>query len=1150
MVKQEMPRLDSGEMKILINTNRFLRYLWLGVFVMNLLVVAFAVHAIYFNLSSQVERAQTATGNLSTALEREIAGIFDSIDITLKTLVDRHTRLQQSGPLLGDEWSHDLRQTSAFLPILAGVRATDASGLVLYGLGKDDPRGASVSMRDYFVAHRDNPNAGLVISQPLQSKITRKRSIVLSRRLNMANGEFAGVVAATIPYERFTERFMSLKLGEKGSIGMRDRSMRLIVRYPALPDDGAIGSTRDANEFSAALEKNSNAGSYHVGPSSIDGVERYHGYSFNERYGFYINVGVAEDEYLARWRLESLQTLALVLVFMFSTVLIASQLHRAWIHQQRSAAQLKKSESNFHLLADAAPYGVALLDANGRFSYLNPALTKMLGYTIEDTPDAAILFEKAYPDPVYRESVLAAWNLLVAGAVSPDPVGRTLQVCRKDGVRRDIHFIVVKMNDGRITVTLEDITDRRQNEARVKTLLAEQNLIFDNVHVGILMTRNRRIIKCNRRQAEMFGYAGPEEIEGELTEIFYCSLEQFMDVGESQYGMMAIAGFAQGELEMRRKDGKRIWIMLTGRPLDPSAVLEGSIWVYADITERMRTEAELRIAAVAFESREGTLVTDAEGTILRVNQAFVKATGYTSEEMVGRNPRLLKSGRHSADFYREMWDSVRRTDGWQGEIWDRRKSGDEYLKWLTISAVRDVKGAVTHYIGTQLDITERKKAEEKIRELAFFDQLTGLPNRTLLADRLKQTMAASSRSGQYGALLFIDLDNFKTLNDTLGHDIGDQLLKQVSQRLMESVREGDTVARLGGDEFVVVLAGLAELPGEAASSVETVAEKVLDSLCQPYRLGNVHHRSTASIGVTLFRGDATTIDELMKQADLAMYKSKEAGRNLVGFFDPTLASAVKERAALESDLRHALDERQFLLHYQPQTSGGKLTGAEALVRWLHPQRGLVQPGEFIAVAEESELILPLGDWVLKTACMQLLEWAGRPEMANLTVSVNVSARQFRQPDFVDQVLAVLNSTGANPQLLKLELTETLLVANVQDIIEKMSALKARGVGFSLDDFGTGYSSLSYLKRMPLYQLKIDRSFVRDVLVDPNDAAIARTIVALGQSLGLVVIAEGVETVEQREFLAASGCQAYQGYLFSRPLPIAEFEKFARRDSFL
>ncbi|TKC87964.1 EAL domain-containing protein [Trinickia terrae] len=581
------------------------------------------------------------------------------------------------------------------------------------------------------------------------------------------------------------------------------------------------------------------------------------------------------------------------------------------------------------------------------------------------------------------------------------------------------------------------------------------------------------------------------------------------------------------------------WLIVTGR--------SRAMRLASAMTRELREhEAELRIAAVAFNSLEAMMITDACGKILRVNSAFTECTGYTPAEIVGETPRILNSGRHDAAFFREMWDTIHRVGGWQGEIWDRRKNGDIYPKWLTIAAVTGEDGVVSHYVGTHHDITESKIAEERIKELAFFDALTRLPNRTLLMDRLKQAITASARNDACGALLFIDLDHFKTLNDTLGHDKGDLLLRQVAQRLAASVQENDTVARVGGDEFVVVLGSLSENRPEAASQTEALGERIIAVLGEPYQLAELEYRATASIGATVFKGHQASIDELLKQADLAMYKSKERGRNAMCFFDPNMQIAVLERAVLEAGLRHAIAEDQFLLHYQAQIDGDRVTGVEALVRWQHPQRGIVPPSDFIPLAEETGLILELGYRVLETACAQLARWAARPGMAHLTIAVNVSAQQLREPGFVDKVLNVIGQTGARPDRLKLELTESVLVDNVQDIIGKMSALKERGVVFSLDDFGIGYSSLSYLKLLPLDQLKIDRSFVRDVLVDPNDAAIARTIVTLARSLGLGVIAEGVETEAQRDFLAMAGCHAYQGYYFCRPLPIDGFEAFANR----
>jgi diguanylate cyclase (GGDEF)-like protein/PAS domain S-box-containing protein len=688
------------------------------------------------------------------------------------------------------------------------------------------------------------------------------------------------------------------------------------------------------------------------------------------------------------------------------------------------------------------------------------------------------------------------------------------------------------------------ISRDRAHASASKRLL--QTIFESNPDALLVIDSNRHIVMANRQASALLGYE-----HGDLSGCDFAVI--IPERLRANHPILRLGGSAKGaargqvraeESHVKRRDGQEIEveINLSRLKTDQGPLVSCSL---RDIRARNKAEAELRISATAFESNEGIIVTDADGVIQRINLAFTRISGYTLADLVGKTTDMLRSNRHDKDFYRAMLESIRETGGWQGEVWGRRKNGEEYPEWLNISAVKNKDGKVTHYVGSHADITERKQAEAEIKDLAFFDQLTGLPNRTLFADRLKQTIRASSHSGNYGALLFIDLDNFKELNDTMGHDVGDKLLRQVAKRLIALAREVDIVARLGGDEFVVILANLSAIEREAVDQAQTIAEKTLDSLRLPYTLGEVTYASTASVGATLFREKRDTFEELMKQADLAMYKSKAVGRNTVRFFDPTMEAAIMERARLEKDLRHGLAHRHFAVFYQAQVAGeGYLIGAEALVRWHHPERGVISPKDFIQVAEESGLILPLGHWVLETACRQLAAWSGNLDMAHLTIAVNVSASQFRQHDFVDQILDVLETTGANPMRLKLELTESLLVDDVPTVIEKMNALKNRGVGFALDDFGTGYSSLSYLKRMPLVQLKIDQSFVRDVLTDPSDAAIAKTIVALARSLDLSVIAEGVETEAQRDFLAQNGCHDYQGYLFSVPLPIEEFEQFA------
>jgi diguanylate cyclase (GGDEF)-like protein/PAS domain S-box-containing protein len=602
----------------------------------------------------------------------------------------------------------------------------------------------------------------------------------------------------------------------------------------------------------------------------------------------------------------------------------------------------------------------------------------------------------------------------------------------------------------------------------------------------------------------------------------------------------AVQRIGNGQLETR--------VAVSGRVTELGNMAHGINAMAARLEQesmslQRQIEETTRLAAAAFESHDSMIITDANGTILRVNQAFTENTGYTAEEVVGKNPRrLLRSGRHGPEFYREMWKTIISTGTWHGEVWDRRKNGEVYPKWLSITAVRGGDGVVTHYVGSHIDITDRKAAEEEIQYLAFYDPLTHLPNRRLLMDRLKQALVATARSGRVGALLFIDLDNFKNLNDTLGHDKGDQLLQQVTQRLEACIRKGDTVARLGGDEFVVMLLDLSDQAIDAAAQVETIGEKIRTALSQPYQLGAHSYRCSASIGVTMFDGNLQSSDELMKQADIAMYQAKKAGRNALRFFDWRMQENISARVSLETELQKALANHQFQLHYQIQVdSMMRPLGAEALIRWLHPDNGFVLPANFIPLAEETGLILPIGEWVLETACAQLKAWQQDELTRSLTLAVNVSARQFHQQGFAAQVQAALDRHEINPALLKLELTESMLLADIEDTVATMSALHRSGVQLSLHDFGTGYSSLQYLKRLPLDQLKIDQSFVRDITVDPSDIAIVRTIVAMARSLDIAVIAEGVETEQQRQLLHENGCSHYQGMLFGKPVAIGQFE---------
>ncbi len=554
---------------------------------------------------------------------------------------------------------------------------------------------------------------------------------------------------------------------------------------------------------------------------------------------------------------------------------------------------------------------------------------------------------------------------------------------------------------------------------------------------------------------------------------------------------------------------------------------------------------KLQLAAAVFEGgSEAVVICDADNRILTVNRPFTQITGYAAEDVIGQSPSLFASGYHDAAFYQAMWLRLKQEDQWDGEIWNRRKDGSIFPEWLRIAVVRNAAGAIENYIATFSDISERKHAEEQIRHLAFYDPLTGLPNRRLLLDRLHQALLNSERHGRHAAVLFIDLDNFKSLNDTQGHDVGDLLLVEVAARLKQCVRETDTVARLGGDEFVVMLENLSVEFAQAVGEAERVATPIIQAMQAPFELAGYRHHSSCSIGVSVFFGCRESVEELLKHADTAMYQAKAAGRGVARFFVPAMQEALEARLLWESELRRGIAEGQLRLFYQVQIGPGqRVRGVEALVRWQHPERGLVPPGEFIALAEDTGLILPLGAWVLEEACRQLAVWAQSPATAHLHIAVNVSARQFHQPGFAESVHGLIQRHGIHPSRLKLELTESLLLDNVNESIATMQALRTLGIAFSMDDFGTGYSSLTYVKRLPIDQLKIDQSFVRDLTTDRDDEAIVRAIIAMAHSLKLEVIAEGVETEAQRSFLEHNGCHAFQGYLFGRPMPIEQLDSW-------
>jgi len=694
-----------------------------------------------------------------------------------------------------------------------------------------------------------------------------------------------------------------------------------------------------------------------------------------------------------------------------------------------------------------------------------------------------------------------------------------------------------------VGIVLLIFNNRLADQVRLRTaaLAASERsfrAFFELASVGVAQidAHSGRFCKINRKYCELVGYSEEEMLQRTARDITH---PEDLELDLQQRRDLVAGRISEYTFEKRylRKDGGLVWVIITVSPLwtggqEPVCTLA----VVRDITKRKMAEEELVFAAKVFEhSIEGIVVTDLNGTISQVNPAFTVITGYTAAEAIGQNPKILKSDRHPLSFYQQMWAQLGREGQWAGEIWNRRKSGEVYPEWLTINAVRNPQGQVTNYVSIFHDITELKRQQEALEHQAQHDALTGLPNRVLLNDRLQMALARMERRKTKLALLFLDLDHFKNINDGFGHTAGDNLLVELSQRLLAQLRTGDTLARQGGDEFLILLSEV-----ESVDDVGVIAERLLKSLQAPFRHQEIEYFVTASIGVTIAPDDGSDAGALIKNADMAMYRAKNLGRNSYQFFTPELDVQAHRRITLESKLRKGIELEEFELHYQPLVSSrtGHILGAEALIRWRHGGT-LISPFEFIPLAEESGLILPLGEWVLRTAAGQARKW--QDAGYRMGVSVNLSSRQFAGQDLAALLKEVMATTGLEPGRLYFEITESMLMGDVGKAQRILNELRQQGARFYLDDFGTGYSSLSYLKRLPLDGLKIDRSFIRDLDTDADSRAIAAAFVSLAKTLNLAIVAEGVETPAQLAILQGMGSMLIQGYLASRPVPAADFE---------
>jgi len=820
--------------------------------------------------------------------------------------------------------------------------------------------------------------------------------------------------------------------------------------------------------------------------------------------------------------------------------------------------QLRASEQRYRATFEQPAIGIAHISFDGAFLHCNARFAEIVGYSPEEVLGLNTI---DITDPIYVPECVPLLEQCAHGTVERASLEK--RYIRKDGTPTWVKISLSAERDSQgkpihLISFVEDINPRKAAEQSLTA--AQEALRHSEERYRTAFQTSIDAININRMSDGVY-----IDVNNAFLDIVAFSRDEV--IGRSSIDLAIWADCADRqrmvdqvsrtsicrdlEARFRKKNGEVFWGLMSASLIEIEGV-PCVLTITRDISAAKAAEQLLTQAAEALrvsEERYRTVFQTSLDPILinrtsdrrfiDVNQAFLDVMGFKRDEVIGRTSLELNLWADPRDL-ENVDEILKQTLQCRNvEIQFRKKDG-ETLWGLMSSSVMEIDG-VQCVLTVTRDISSAKAAEDEIRSLAFYDPLTGLPNRRLLMERLHVTLASSSRTGRLRALLFVDLDNFKTLNDTLGHQTGDLLLQEAAKRLTACVREADTVGRLGGDEFVLMLEDLSDLPEDAAAQAKAVGEKILSVVTQPYQLNGRECRSSASIGISVFGGRRENSNEILQQADIAMYQAKAAGRNTMRFFAPALQAAVNARAALEEDLRESIKTCQFVLYYQPQIDRNRLIGAEALIRWRHPSRGILPPGEFIPLAEETGLILPLGKWVLDAACAQIAAWADNKQTARLAVSINISARQFHQPEFVEQVLAALDGTRADPAKLRLELTESILVENVQDVSDKMKELKSHGLRFSLDDFGTGYSSLAYLKKLPLDQVKIDRSFVRDILTEESSAAIAQTIISLSRAMGLPVIAEGVETEEQRDCLARMGCHAFQGFLFGRPLPLEEFE---------
>jgi len=1140
---------------------RFSTVLLLAIVFIDGFALALGGLSLYESYQQRQKRVEATSQNIAQLVSEQLQGDLEKIDLSLLSVVDEvHRQFTAQGRIDGKVLNAFLERLQARVPEVDSLRVADAEGRVLYGAGVPQGSQIYVSDRDYFALQRDAPKPGLVLGRPVVTRIEGVNAIPVSLRLSRSDGSFAGVAYANISIAHLNKTLSQVDVGPAGSVAVRNEELALVARHPMLDSRLSEIGTKvlfpEAKELMLAGQKRGTV----ISRYPADNIERT--VSFRELAGYplFVLIGLAVDDYLAEWRVEAVKTSTAVAFFLFITSFSGWWIRRSWQQQlgqqQLLAEQARRISEDVIALEQAAlktrklaqaveqsPAIVVITDAKGCIEYVNPKFTEVTGHTAEDAlgKNPRILKSGLTSHEVYREM----WTTILAGRQwkgellnrkkSGELIWESTLISPLTGDDGQIsHFITVK----------EDITRRKEAEAKMRML----SLALEHSPASVVITdRNGAIEYVNPKFTEVSGYTLAESI-GKTPRILSSGLTP-AETYRALWQSISSGHEWSGELLNRNRTGKLFWENERIAPItDTQGEITHFVALKEDITERRQAEAALHLSNSAIEaSSNGIVVIDARSaqrTILYANPAFEQMTGYDEAEILGQDIFRLLGCQEEHALFDYLSSALSQGERRCSVVPSRRKDGTAFWNEFAITVVRNAEEAISHYVGVLSDVTVRIEYQEQLAHQATHDELTGLANRSLLMDRIDQAIANAHRYRHSAAVLLVDLDHFKYINDSMGHAAGDQVVQEVAKHLVSCAREGDTVARMGGDEFVLVLNRI-----EDEQDVARVLQRILDSVSQPMLVEGRKLHITCSLGVSLFPKDGNDAENLLRYADTAMYHAKNSGRDGYWFYTADMNARMMERLTLEGHLRHALEQQEFVLHYQPQLDmrTGQVVGAEALIRWQSPTLGLVPPGKFIPLAEETGLIIPIGDWVLKTASEQLKRWqtAGLPVMR---IAVNISALQFRHKQFSNRLKALLEENQLAANHLELEITESMLMHDVEEAIAILRGLKAIDLQLSLDDFGTGYSSLSYLKRFPIDVLKLDQSFVRDILVDSDDATIAKTVIGLGHSLNLKVVAEGVETAEQYAFLQRHDCDLVQGYYFSRPLVADAFEQFLNRNT--